>query len=369
MSEFLPDDVPVKRPPPGMTSNFVNPKSLRVTTISVGVIVQTAAVIFVGLRLIANSSGRRTLWWNDYSCILAFIFSTGATAVILYVSKLARHQYDIPLKWYDASYFKSVYSMTILLTIAMFFAKNSMFMLYLRIFSIKTTMRRMIIAGIALTIPVYWIPVVLQSYYCAPHVGPNKWNLSLAMNCSHATLYGVIQGVINVILDLYLMCLPISAIIRLQLSKRKKLGIISIFVTGSFGLAASIINMVFRAKFYRTTRDIGWSTAGLFICLMCEINVIIICSCMPSLATLSKTTFTIRPVIHSVRSRLLSPDSEKATSSSAAKTNGANLWPGSKNIGGQISDPYSESHLELSPGNEITKVLTMEQSSLSRTPC
>ena len=123
-----------------MTSNFVNPKSLRVTTISVGVIVQTAAVIFVGLRLIANSSGRRTLWWNDCmhhdvidsqlkltiidSCILAFIFSTGATAVILYgkiafhsphmcdslsllvVSKLARHQYDIPLKWYDASYFK-----------------------------------------------------------------------------------------------------------------------------------------------------------------------------------------------------------------------------------------------------------------------
>ncbi|MCJ1239908.1 hypothetical protein MMC14_007906 [Varicellaria rhodocarpa] len=228
---LLPRDAPSFQPPAGITPNFVNPDSLRPATIGVGVVVEVLAFVFVVLRLLANSSDGRKLWWNDVACIVAFIFSVGCTAIIIRVSPMARHQYDIPESWYDASYFKSVYVLTVFLNLGMFAAKNTMLLLYLRIFNVNKTLRRAIIGGIIFTIPVYWISVVLESYYCAPHVGSGRWDLVLAVYCSHASLYSIIQGVLNVLLDLYIIFLPISPILHLNLSYRKKLGVLSIFAT------------------------------------------------------------------------------------------------------------------------------------------
>lgn len=75
-----------------------------------------------------------------------------------------------------------------------------MLSLYLRLFTTGATkqiLRQAIVAAMVFTIPLYGINLFLESYYCAPHASSHKWNLILAMNCSHASLYGVIQGVIN----------------------------------------------------------------------------------------------------------------------------------------------------------------------------
>ena len=40
------------------------------------------------------------------------------------------------------------------------------------------------------------------------------------------------QAILNVITDLYLLGLPIYAVSRLQLRRRKKLGVIAVFLTG-----------------------------------------------------------------------------------------------------------------------------------------
>lgn len=61
-------DIPAGKPPPGVKPNFVNPASLEPATIAVTVILQTVETVLVGLRLLANSSGGRKLWWNDCSC-------------------------------------------------------------------------------------------------------------------------------------------------------------------------------------------------------------------------------------------------------------------------------------------------------------
>ena len=62
---LLPRDAPSFQPPAGITPNFVNPDSLRPATIGVGVVVEVLAFVFVVLRLLANSSDGRKLWWND----------------------------------------------------------------------------------------------------------------------------------------------------------------------------------------------------------------------------------------------------------------------------------------------------------------
>ena len=40
-------------------------------------------------------------------------------------------------------------------------------------------------------------------------------------------------GAINLLTDIYLLCLPIAAVSKLQLPTRKRIGIIAIFLTGN----------------------------------------------------------------------------------------------------------------------------------------
>lgn len=44
--------------------------------------------------------------------------------------------------------------------------------------------------------------------------------------------YGVAQGTINLLSDFYLLVVPIPAVLALQLPKKKKIGVIAIFMTG-----------------------------------------------------------------------------------------------------------------------------------------
>ena len=150
-----------------------------------------------------------------------------------------------------------------------------MLLLYLRVFtagSTKIILRHAVIAGMVFTVPLRSITMVLEFHYCTPYIGSNEWNLVLAHNCSHSTLYDVIQGVLNVILDFYIICLPISPILHLYLSLRKRLGntfdichcsiarkatlrrasVLEVSAYGAGGLAVSQFAMVFRARFYRT---------------------------------------------------------------------------------------------------------------------
>lgn len=108
-----------------------------------------------------------------------------------------------------------------------------MLLLYLRVFTTMGRIRQAIIAGMIFTIPVYLITIVLESVYCTPPAGSTDWGYSVAQNCSHASPYAVGQGIINVVLDLYIIGIPIYPILHLHLSLRRRLQILSIFATGA----------------------------------------------------------------------------------------------------------------------------------------
>lgn len=41
-----------------------------------------------------------------------------------------------------------------------------------------------------------------------------------------------IQGVLNVVLDLFILITPIASVARLHMSRQKKLGVLAVFATG-----------------------------------------------------------------------------------------------------------------------------------------
>lgn len=70
---FLPRGIdlftmPVATPPPGVTSNFVDPESLATTTMSVAISILSLTALVVSVRLFSNYHAIRGLGWND--CIV-----------------------------------------------------------------------------------------------------------------------------------------------------------------------------------------------------------------------------------------------------------------------------------------------------------
>ena len=114
-----------------------------------------------------------------------------------------------------------------------FFAKLSLFLLYLRIFSPNRTMRLLIYAGISVNLVYYVATAVGMMAFCLPRHG-ESWPLALlSQHCHHAITMTYVQGIFNIVSDLFILVLPIPVVWRLQMPQRKKWGVFAIFATGS----------------------------------------------------------------------------------------------------------------------------------------
>lgn len=117
--------------------------------------------------------------------------------------------------------------------LVIFFAKLSLFILYFQIFSPSRKTRILIHVGIASIFVVYAGFIVGYWVLCVPKLGGSWWESVIASKCSNETLkFGYIMGPFGVISDFYLLFIPISIILRLQLPLGKKIVAFAIFMTG-----------------------------------------------------------------------------------------------------------------------------------------
>lgn len=113
----------------------------------------------------------------------------------------------------------------------LFFAKSAIFLLYLRVFTVNKKMRYSIWFGLAYTFVLYWINIPFESWNCAPRAG-DPWGLeTVGMTCRNNVMFGLVQGVLAVALDLYIFILPIPVTLRLQMSLRRRLAVLGVFAT------------------------------------------------------------------------------------------------------------------------------------------
>ena len=113
----------------------------------------------------------------------------------------------------------------------LFFAKSTIFLLYLRIFSIHKKMRYGIWSGLAFAFLIYWSAALTGTLFCAPRAG-EQWSLNdTEQRCEKDAIFGVVQGVLSVILDLYIFFLPIPIVLGMQMSLKRRLSILCIFGT------------------------------------------------------------------------------------------------------------------------------------------
>ena len=115
---------------------------------------------------------------------------------------------------------------------AIFFAKVSILLLYLRIFAPNRPTKYLIYFGIIINFIWYTIVFVLVAYNCIPRPSQTWIEGTTSPLCQDAAKRIYVQSIFNVISDFYILIIPIPVVWSLQMPTAKKVGVSLIFMTG-----------------------------------------------------------------------------------------------------------------------------------------
>ena len=115
---------------------------------------------------------------------------------------------------------------------AIFFAKASLFLLYLRLFSPDRWTRNLIYGGLIITFTFYLATTIAFGALCIPRQAETWAEAAFSPHCHQVLVMIYVQGVFNVVSDFYVLVIPIPVVLKLQLPIQKKIGICAIFMTG-----------------------------------------------------------------------------------------------------------------------------------------
>ena len=112
------------------------------------------------------------------------------------------------------------------------FAKLSLLLLYLRIFSLVSRVRCAIYIGIFLNIMFYAGSTVAYGALCIPSSGQSWADTLNTGRCIHSNVVNYLQAAFGVLSDFYILILPMPIVYKMKLPFRKKVGVAAIFATG-----------------------------------------------------------------------------------------------------------------------------------------
>ncbi|KXJ85424.1 hypothetical protein Micbo1qcDRAFT_198842 [Microdochium bolleyi] len=173
--------------------------------------------------------------------------------------------------------------MTLIYFTDMALLKLSILFFFLRIFP-ERNFRRVVWVTIGVVCAYGVAFVVAAAFQCWPFsFNWNQWNdRGSGGRCVDRAALAWSNAAASIVLDLWILYLPFSQILSLNLHWKKKLGIAAMFVVGTFVTVISIIRLASLIEFRKSdnvTRDYTgittWSTV--------ELGTGVLCACMPTM--------------------------------------------------------------------------------------
>ncbi|KAH9865925.1 hypothetical protein IAQ61_008661 [Plenodomus lingam] len=227
------------------------------------------------------------IWWDDYTLILTFALSIAGTVVSDLGSIPAGFGLDIWTLTLDqiASFAQLLWISALLYFIKLTFLRLSLLFFFARIFNrgitlqiIYATMAFNICFGIALTFAL--------AFSCHPvdYFWTKYIDKSIPGKCVNSTAITWAHAVIGIVLDFWMLSIPLYKVWKLHLPLRKKLAITPMFMVG---FAATMVAILRLRTIHRTTvsslTNPTMNRVEINIWSIAEVSVGIICACMPTL--------------------------------------------------------------------------------------
>ncbi|KAK3296402.1 uncharacterized protein B0H64DRAFT_321862 [Chaetomium fimeti] len=250
-------------------------------------------VVVVASRIVFKLRARgQTIWWDDYAIVFLLLFggipSMCLTIAVLAPAGLGRDMWAVPLENIDRI-FKFSFVSAVLYLPQVAALKLTFLFFYLRIFPGRRT-RQFIWGTIVFSCLFGLVFFLLGIFQCWPVQYWWVWDGSPGGKCVSKDGVQLSSAVISIVLDVWMMAIPLWNVRRLNLHWKKKLGVAAMFGVGAFVTVVCCVRLSYLKDITSSTNPtqvlfdiIRWSTIEGFTSSLC--------ACMPVLRQMLVAVF------------------------------------------------------------------------------
>ena len=139
------------------------------------------------------------------------------------------------------AYLKLTYPVSSLYFLIMSSIKTSCLLLYRRVFSVDVGFRRQT-SVILIIVWAFWIAATLATILNCLPFEYNWISIGDPAHCFNYNFFWMITGAIEVFLDAVILAMPVPMVLRLQLTRKRKIVVLLIFLLGALYVLSSLIS-------------------------------------------------------------------------------------------------------------------------------
>ena len=276
-------------------------------TSAVTIIFIVLATVFVAARFYTRTLIVRSIKQDDWWILAAWLFAVGFSASICAGVGwgLGKHKSDITDDYF-AALRKAEYAFSILYNPCLMLTKTSIIVFYLSVMSKDVdavfkwcnwiTLALANVVGLALTF--------YNIFQCTNPVSAGyRYPTPESATCTDIVTLYLSSAPVNIITDIAILFLPMPILTGMRLPKKQKIILIVTFSFGAFVAVVDVIRLAYlqhaaaarlkvittntgSTKIIRDTDDFSWYASLSFMWSAVEVNLGIICACVPSLKPL-----------------------------------------------------------------------------------
>ncbi|PNS20006.1 hypothetical protein CAC42_1453 [Sphaceloma murrayae] len=287
-----------------MDSGIRDMQSRSVTVFAVTIVFFALATVFVALRLISRAYVVKRVSLDDRIMGLAWVIAFGLAFTICYGATvgLGRHEVDVPTSW-QKPLRQSQYAFSILYQPALMAEKTSILVFYLNLSTSNKVFRWATIATLLVVNGVGFALTMFTAFQCTPPAAAYNYPRPSNAQCTDVVTIYLSSSPVNIITDLAILLLPMPILTGMRLPRKQKVILVITFGFGVFVAVVDVIRVAYlqSASTYRLAQiqqngsddpnidlaDFSWYASLSFMWTAIEVNVGIMCACVPGLKPLA----------------------------------------------------------------------------------
>jgi len=274
-----------------------------VLAVSVALIV--LATVFVFFRMLSRGAIVKKIAMDDYFMMVAWVIAFGLTMSVIWGTRygLGRHQENIPSEW-RSTLKKCNYVFSVLYNPALMMSKTSILVFYLTLSKSNHTFRWATIGTLVIVNAGGFALTMLNVWQCTPVQAVFRQPIPDTASCTDVVTIYLSSAPLNIITDLAILFLPMPILTSMRLPKKQKIILIITFSFGVFVAAVDVVRIAYLQSASETrianihsnanednnltaeSTDFNWYASLSFMWSVIEVNVGIMCACVPALKPL-----------------------------------------------------------------------------------
>ncbi|KAE8351420.1 major facilitator superfamily domain-containing protein [Aspergillus coremiiformis] len=273
----------------------------RPVVLVVSIVFFVVASVFVALRFVSRVFIVKRVGLHDYLMLLAWVIDFGFSFSLFYATSKGLGLHDDAIDPQDRySLNRANYAFTVLYNPALMAVKSSILVFYLtltqgeKVFRCANYVTLVVVnaAGLALTL--------VNVFQCRPVGAAFAYPPAAGAHCTDILTLYLSSSPVNIITDLAILFLPNPILTQMHLPRKQK---IILVITFSFGFFVAVVDVIRIAYIQNaaTSRqvllkaihlqdpggdDLNWYASLSFMWSVVEVNVSVMCACVPSLKPL-----------------------------------------------------------------------------------